>query len=72
MNLQLTYDLPKGMEHDQAVAVFGVAGVTNLLLGVGIRGRLAVQMTDASAKDVAEVQIAASSAGLKLAQVIEC
>lgn len=71
MNLQLSYDLPRGMEHDQAVNMFGVAGMTNLLLGVGIRGKLAVQMTDATGKDIAEVQIAASSAGLKLTQARE-
>lgn len=72
MNIQLLYDLPNGMEHDQAVKVFSVAGMTNLLLGVGIRGKLAVQLTDASAKDVADVQIAASSAGMKLTEAREC
>ncbi len=72
MNIQLIYDLPNGMEHDEAVDIFGVAGLTDLLLGVGIRGKLAVQVTDASAKDIADVQIAASSAGMKLVQAREC
>lgn len=72
MNLQLTYDLPEGMEHGQAVEVFGAAGMTNLLIGVGIAGKVAVQMTDASAKAIAELQIVASSAGLKLIHAREC
>jgi hypothetical protein len=32
MNPQLIYDLPNGMEHDQAVELFGVGGMTDLFL----------------------------------------
>jgi hypothetical protein len=59
------------MTHDDAVSVFGQHGFTDILLGVGIAGKLAVQMTDASPEEIAEVQIVATSAGMKLVAAVE-
>lgn len=42
-DIQLTYDLPNSMTHDEAVHVFWRHGLTNLLLGVGIQGKLGLR-----------------------------
>jgi DNA-directed RNA polymerase subunit F len=69
-DIQLTYDLPKAMSHDEAVNVFERHGLTNALLGVGVRGKLAVQLTDAAPKDIADVQIVAVAAGMTLVAAV--
>jgi hypothetical protein len=65
-DIQLTYELPAGMTHDAAVNALGSNGLTNLLLGVGVQGKLAVQMSDATPAEIAEVQIIATADGMKL------
>jgi hypothetical protein len=70
-NIQLTYNLPQDMSHDEAANVFGQHGFTDLLLGVGIAGKLAVQLTDATPADIAELQIVATAAGMKLTAAVE-
>jgi hypothetical protein len=69
-DIQLTYELPAGMTHDAAVNVLGRKGLTNLLLGVGVRGKLAVQLSGATPADIAEVQIIATAAGMKLVAAV--
>jgi hypothetical protein len=69
-DIQLTYNLPPGMSQDEAVNVFAL-GLTNHLLGVGRQGKLAVQLTDATPKDIADVQIVATSVGMTLVAAVE-